>query len=304
MIYTVTLNPAIDCLLTVDALQPGHIHRSREEQVVWGGKGINVSQTLQSLGVPSVALGFTAGFTGQALRQGLEAEGLATDFIQLAAGLTRINVKIRAAEETDVNAAGPVISEEERLALLEKMDALQAGDWLVLSGSIPPSLPKTMYAELLQRVQGRGVISAVDTAGEALRQTLPLQPFLIKPNRQELEELFSESIRTEEDVVRYARRLQQEGARHILVSMGAQGALLCEEDGTVHRIGTLKGTVVHTSGAGDAMLAGFLAGYQATGDTAYALRLGTAAGAAAAFSAGTPSGCQIRALLAQAEADL
>lgn len=299
MIYTVTFNPAIDYVVRLDTpLQAGTINRAGGEDCVLGGKGINVSGVLAQLGCPSVALGFVAGETGAWLERGLAAQGLQTDFVHLPAGMTRINVKIKAGQETELNGAGPEISAEALAAFYQKLDALQEGDILVLAGSIPASLPADTYEKILERLQGCGVRPVVDAAGQLLAKVLPYRPFLIKPNHHELAELVGHPLRGEEEIARGARELQRQGARNVLVSMAGDGALLLDETETVHRIGAPQGTVINSVGAGDSMLAGFLAGYLQTGSYAEALRLGTACGSATAFSLGLATRADIDRLLA------
>lgn len=300
MIYTVTFNPAIDYVVRLDTpLQAGTINRAAGEDCVLGGKGINVSGVLAQLGCPSVALGFVAGETGAWLERGLAAQGLQTDFVHLPAGMTRINVKIKAGQETELNGAGPVISAEALAAFYQKLDALQEGDILVLAGSIPASLPADTYEKILARLQGRGVRPVVDAAGQLLARVLPYRPFLIKPNHHELAELVGHPLQGEEEIARGARELQRQGGRNVLVSMAGEGALLVDESETVHRIGVPRGTVINSVGAGDSMLAGFLAGYLQTGSYAEALRLGTACGSATAFSLGLATRADIDRLLAE-----
>lgn len=300
MIYTVTFNPAIDYVVRLDTpLQAGTINRAAGEDCVLGGKGINVSGVLAQLGCPSVALGFVAGETGAWLERGLAAQGLRTDFVHLPAGMTRINVKIKAGQETELNGAGPAIPPQAMQALAEKLDALQPQDVLVLAGSIPASLPADTYEKILARLQGHSVRTVVDAAGPLLAKVLPYAPFLIKPNHHELAELVGRSLQGDEEITRAARELQQRGARNVLVSMAGDGALLLDETGTVHRIGVPRGTVINSVGAGDSMLAGFLAGYLQSESYAQALRLGTACGSATAFSLGLASRSEIDRLLQQ-----
>lgn len=300
MIYTVTFNPAIDYVVRLDKpLQPGAVNRAAGEDCVLGGKGINVSGVLAQLECPSVALGFVAGETGAWLERGLAAQGLHTDFIHLPAGMTRINVKIKAAQETELNGAGPAIPPQAMQALAQQLDALQPQDVLVLAGSIPASLPADTYEKILARLQGHGVRAVVDAAGPLLAKVLPYAPFLIKPNHHELAELVGRSLQGDDEITQAARELQQRGARNVLVSMAGDGALLLDETGAVHRIGVPHGTVINSVGAGDSMLAGFLAGYLRSGSYAEALRLGTACGSATAFSLGLASRQEIDRLLQQ-----
>ena len=298
MIYTVTFNPAIDYVVRLgNPLQPGAVNRAAGEDCVLGGKGINVSGVLAQLGVESVALGFIAGETGAWLERGLTAQGLHTDFIWLENGMTRINVKIKAGQETELNGAGPNIPESAMQALETKLDALQKDDVLILAGSIPACLPQSTYERLLARLQGRGVRAVVDATQNLLLKVLPYKPFLIKPNNHELSEIVGHELTTDDEIVAAAAGLQAQGARNVLVSMAGDGALLLDENGAVHRIGCPKGKVVNSVGAGDSMVAGFVAGYLRTGNYRYALRLGTACGSATAFSVGLATKEKINELL-------
>ena len=298
MIYTVTFNPAIDYVVRLgNPLQPGAVNRAAGEDCVLGGKGINVSGVLAQLGVESVALGFIAGETGAWLERGLTAQGLHTDFIWLENGMTRINVKIKAGQETELNGAGPNIPESAMQALETKLDALQKDDVLILAGSIPACLPQSTYERLLARLQGRGVRAVVDATQNLLLKVLPYKPFLIKPNNHELSEIVGHELTTDDEIVAAASGLQAQGARNVLVSMAGDGALLLDENGAVHRIGCPKGKVVNSVGAGDSMVAGFVAGYLRTSDYRCALRLGTACGSATAFSVGLATKAEIDRLL-------
>lgn len=300
MIYTVTFNPAIDYVVRLNApLQTGAVNRAAGEDCVLGGKGINVSGVLAELDCPSVALGFVAGETGAWLERGLAAQGLHTEFIHLPSGMTRINVKIKAGQETELNGAGPAISPEGMAALYRKLDGLVQDDILVLAGSIPASLPADTYEKILARLQGRGVRAVVDAAGQLLIKVLPYRPFLIKPNHHELAEIVGHPLATEAEITAAARQLQNQGASNVLVSMAGDGALLLDETGAVHRIGAPRGTVINSVGAGDSMLAGFVAGYLQSGSYETALRLGTACGSATAFSLGLATRRDIDRLLAE-----
>ena len=300
MIYTVTFNPAIDYVVRMDApLEVGQVNRACGEDCVLGGKGINVSGVLAQLDCPSVALGFVAGETGAWLERGLAAQGLHTDFVHLENGMTRINVKIKAAQETDLNGAGPEIPEAALQELEEKLDKLTGDDVLILAGSIPASLPQDVYERLLARLDGRGVRCVVDATRALLVNVLPYRPFLIKPNNYELGEIVGKELHTDEEIVAAARTLQEKGARNVLVSMAGDGALLLDEQGQTHRIGCPKGRVVNSVGAGDSMVAGFVAGWQQTRSYAFALRLGTACGSATAFSLGLATREKIDELLEQ-----
>lgn len=298
MIYTVTFNPAIDYVVRLDTpLEVGAVNRAAGEDCVLGGKGINVSGVLAQLGCESTALGFVAGETGAWLERGLAAQGIRTDFVRLKEGMTRINVKIKAQAETELNGAGPAIPEQAQRELEQKLDALQAGDILVLAGSIPASLAQDTYERLLARLEGRGVLAVVDATRDLLVNVLQYHPFLIKPNNHELSEIVGRTLTTPDEIADAARTLQQKGARNVLVSMAGDGALLLTETGEVHRIGVPKGKVVNSVGAGDSMVAGFVAGWMQTKDYAYALRLGTACGSATAFSLGLATREKIEMLL-------
>lgn len=304
MIYTVTLNPAIDYVVSLDGtLKTGSINRCSSEKALFGGKGVNVSRVLHELGVETAALGFAAGFTGDALIRGLEQAGLSTRFVRLERGMTRINVKVSAGEETEINGMGPVIAPADMERLYALVDDLAEGDMLVLSGSVPKGMDEDIYAKLMARVAERGVRTAVDASKGLLRHALRGRPFLIKPNHIELGELFGRTLNTEEEIIACAQEAQRMGAVNVLVSMASRGALLLDETGCVHRIGCPTGIVKSSVGAGDSMLAGFLAGWLQTGDYAYALRLGTACGSATAFSVGLADRTQIDGLMAQMDAD-
>ena len=298
MIYTVTFNPAIDYVVRLDApLEVGEVNRARGEDCVLGGKGINVSGVLRELGCESVALGFVAGETGAWLERGLAAQGLRTDFIHLAKGMTRINVKIKSGTETELNGAGPDIPDSAMDQLNAQIDALQKDDVLILAGSIPKSLPQDTYERLLARLDGKGVRTVVDATQNLLVNVLPYHPFLIKPNNHELGEIVGRELHSDEEISAAARTLQEKGARNVLVSMAGDGALLVDEHGEVHRIGCPKGKVVNSVGAGDSMVAGFVAGYLQSGSYATALKLGTACGSATAFSLGLAKREEIENLL-------
>ena len=286
MIYTVTFNPALDYVVKVDNFQTGTINRVYQENIFFGGKGINVSVVLKELGLKSVALGFTAGFTGEAIEKGVEAQGIATDFIHLPNGMSRINVKMKSQNETEINGQGPDISREAIEELFAKLDKLKDGDVLILAGSIPNTLPEDIYEQIMARLLGKGINIAVDATKDLLLNVLKYHPFLIKPNNHELGEMFGVVCQNEDDIVCYAKELQKNGARNVLISMAGDGAILVTEAGQVHKIGVPKGTVVNSVGAGDSMVAGFTAGYLTTGDYGHALKLGTACGSATAFSEG------------------
>ncbi len=283
MIYTVTFNPSLDYVIQVDKLVPGEINRTTHEAVYPGGKGNNVSVILSNLGHSSKALGFTAGFTGEALENMLKEFGCDTAFIRLPEGSTRINVKINAGEETEINGQGPVITEEAQQALFEQLDALKKEDILVLAGSIPNTLPSDIYERILEHLQGRGIHFVVDATKELLLKVLKYHPFLIKPNNHELGEMFGVTLKTRDEIVTYAKKLQEMGAENVLVSMAGDGAILLTEEGIIYKAKPPKGKVLNSVGAGDSMVAGFLTGYLNTGDYEKAFRLGVVTGSATAF---------------------
>ena len=299
MIYTVTFNPAIDYVIHLDALRPGEINRNKLEDFQCGGKGVNVSNVLRTLGFETVALGFIAGFTGDGLENGLRSMGLQTDFVRLSNGATRVNVKIKTdTEETEINGIGPDITDADMSRLYEKLDRIGPDDTLVLSGSIPTCLPGDTYEKIMAHLDGKNLRIAVDATKDLLVNVLKYHPFLIKPNNHELGEIFGRVLKSDAEIIDCARQLQERGGRNILVSMAGDGALLLDEKGESHRIGCPKGKVQNSVGAGDSMVAGFLAGYLKTGDYGYALKLGTAAGSATAFSIGLADRAKIDELLA------
>ena len=283
MIYTVTLNPALDYVMQVKKLRFDDINRSYFEDLHYGGKGINVSVLLKRMGVANKALGFIAGFTGDALEKILKNEGIDCSFIKLKRGNTRINVKIKSDTELDINARGPEIDNAEIEKLMESLDEIKKGDYLVIAGSIPENLPGNIYEKMLSRLQDKGVNFVIDTTGDLMFSVLKYKPFLIKPNHHELGDLFGVKIESDSDVITNAKKLQQMGAKNVLVSRGSKGATLLDENGEVTNIGIVKGQVVNTVGSGDSMVAGFIAGYLDKGDYKHALRLGAAAGNATAF---------------------
>lgn len=286
MIYTVTLNPALDYVIKVDSFTPGTISRTQQEHIYYGGKGLNVSAVLANLGYESTALGFVAGFTGDEIERGARTLGFQTDFIHVRQGMTRINVKMKSDVESEINGMGPDISPEEAEQLFEKLKRLSAGDVLILSGSVPKCLDENIYERIMENLEGRGVLVVVDAEKNLLLNVLPYHPFLIKPNHHELGNIFGILLKTDEDIIKFARKLQERGARNVLISMAGNGAILLDETGDIHKIGVPKGTVKNSVGAGDSMVAGFIAGYLEQGDYDYALRLGGAAGSASAFSEG------------------
>lgn len=297
MIYTVTFNPAVDYVVHLNAFTPGETNRSVSEEVYFGGKGINVSIILAQLGMESTALGFVAGFTGEALEKALVAGGTRTDFIRLPEGMTRINVKMKGNCETEINASGPRIDAASLEKLFAKLEVPQAGDTLVLAGSVPGSLPADIYEQILKKLSGRGIRFVVDATGKLLLNVLKYRPFLIKPNRAELEEICGRKLDTQEKLVEGASELKAMGAQNVLISLGKDGALLLDEHGKVHTHEVLGGKPVNTVGAGDSMVAGFIAGCEKGYE--HALLMGVAAGGATACAKGLATREEIFALLPQ-----
>lgn len=296
MVYTVTFNPAIDYVVHTAEMKLGATNRSEKEEMYFGGKGINVSIVLRELGIGSKALGFTAGFTGEAIEKGLSDAGIDTDFVRLENGNSRINVKIKSAEETELNGQGPDIDSKAIAALFEKLDGLKDGDTLILAGSIPSSLPSDIYQRILERLSGKKIKTVVDATKELLLNVLKYKPYLVKPNNHELGEMFGVTLKTDEEIETYARKLRDMGAVNVLISMAGDGAMLIDEYGKMHRCGVCRGTVKNSVGAGDSMVAGFIAGSLGS-DYEYALKLGTAAGGATAFSDGLAAREKINELL-------
>ena len=285
MIYTITFNPAIDYVVMTDKIKPGEVNRANEERMYFGGKGINVSVVLNELEIKSRALGFVAGFTGEAIENGLASQGIETGFVRLKNGFSRINVKIKSDEETELNGRGPDIPDDAVAELFEKLEMIKDGDTLILAGSIPPSLPSDIYEKILAQLEGRKIKTVVDATKDLLLNVLKYHPFLVKPNNHELGEMFGVKLETTEQIAEYAGKLRDMGARNVLVSMAGDGALLLDENGKIHTCGVCRGTVKNSVGAGDSMVAGFIAGSE-NGDYEYALKLGTACGGATAFSEG------------------
>ena len=284
MIFTVTFNPSLDYIVRVDEMRLGTINRTNYEQLLPGGKGINVSIVLGNLGHPSRALGFSAGVTGVALEKLLADTGVDADLVHVKAGFTRINAKVKAIEETELNGQGPRIAPEDVDALFSKLDVLGQDDTLVISGSVPNTLPSDMYEQVMERLAGRGVRIVVDAERDLLTRVLPYRPFLVKPNNIELGDIYGVTLKTRDEVVPYARRMQEMGAQNVLVSMAGEGGVLVAADGQLYQSPAAKGTVVNSVGAGDSCVAGFLAGLMETGSYQTAFRMGLAAGSASAFS--------------------
>lgn len=284
MVYTVTFNPAIDYVMQVNTINEKDISRSEEEKMFFGGKGINVSSVLTQLDIENTATGFLAGFTGSELERMLEADNINTDFVHLKTGFTRINVKIKSEKELDINAHGPDISEQDIDELLNKLKKIKSGDYLVLAGSVPPSLSDDIYEKILEHFTNKDINVVVDTTGNLLKNILKYKPFLIKPNHHELGEIFSVDINSTQDVIRYAKKLQEMGAKNVLVSRAKDGATLIDENGNVISVTNAPGKIVSSVGCGDSMVAGFIAGYIESKDYEKALRLGAVCANATAFS--------------------
>ena len=284
MIYTVTFNPSLDYIVDVPDFRLGLTNRTSAEQMFAGGKGINVTIVLKNLGLENMALGFIAGFTGEEIRRRLEEKGICSDFIRLKEGLSRINVKLRSIDGTEINGEGPEIGKQELAKLLGRLDQLEKGDTLILAGSIPVSMPESIYSDILERLESRGIQCVVDATGELLLNVLKYHPFLIKPNNHELGEIFGVTLTERDQIKPYAKRLQEMGARNVLVSMAGKGAVLLAEDGSFYETSAPKGRLVNAVGAGDSMVAGFVAGYLEKKDYSHAFKMGVSAGSASAFS--------------------
>lgn len=304
MIYTVTMNPSLDYVIAMDSFQPGKLNRADAVSLIPGGKGINVSLMLRHLGHESVALGFAAGFTGEEIKRHLWEEKIRTEFIELKEGNSRINVKIKAEQETELNAAGPSVTQEETSALIEKLAALRMGDYLVLAGSIPKTIPETIYESILESLAGRGIRIVVDAEGELLLRTLKYHPFLVKPNKAELSELYGRKLSGREEIAEAAVWLKKQGAENVLVSLAGEGAILSDANGMIYDRKAARGKVINSVGAGDSMVAGFLAGYEERGEYGYALRLGMSAGSASAFSSGIATEEQVKACMEEWYAEI
>ena len=286
MIYTITFNPALDYIVKMDEFNLGHVNRSNNEFIYAGGKGINVSIVLNNLEVKSKALGFIAGFTGDEIERRVKEFGCDTDFIKLKDGMSRINVKIKADVESEINGGGPDISAEALEALYEKLDTLISGDILVLAGSVPKTIPTDIYEKIMERLQNKNIKFIVDTTGESLLKVLKYNPFLIKPNHHELGELFGVKLNSKEEVIEYAKKLKDMGAQNVIISMAGDGAVLIDSNGDVITSNVPKGVVKNSVGAGDSMVAGFIAGYLNSEKVEDGFKLGVATGSASAFSEG------------------
>ena len=303
MIYTVTFNPSLDYIVRLDQFTAGEINRVNYEQVLAGGKGINVSIVLHNLGHESTALGFVAGFTGDEIERQLDAFSVHHAFVRLDAGFSRINVKAKAQSETEINGQGPDISEAKQQELFARLDRLGAGDTLVLAGSIPKTLPDDIYERIMARLAGRGIRIVVDAEKKLLLNVLKYHPFLIKPNNHELGDMFGVTLKTDEEILTYAKKLQEKGAENVLISMAGDGAILLTADGKSYKSPAPKGELVNSVGAGDSMVAGFLTGcIEHADDLAEAFALGVATGSASAFSENLATRPEVEALRATIQA--
>lgn len=284
MIYTITFNPALDYISQVENFQKGKINRTTNEKILPGGKGLNVSIVLKNLGIDNTALGFIAGFTGDELKKRIEQYNVNTNFIKVENGITRINVKISSNEETALNGCGPQITEDDLEKILTQIDEIQTEDIVILAGNIPKNINKNIYEKICFKLKEKGTTFIVDATRELLIEILKYNPFLIKPNKEELEETFDVKIHGEQEIIKYAKKLQKMGARNVLISLGGEGAILITEGNKIYKANAPKGKVISTVGSGDSMVAGFIAGYIKDKDYKEALKLGIAAGSASAFS--------------------
>ena len=284
MIYTITFNPALDYISQVENFEIGKINRTKTEKILPGGKGLNVSTVLKNLGIESTALGFIADFTGEELKKEIEKIGIKTDFIKVKKGMTRINIKISSNEETALNGNGPEITEEDIEQLLKKIENIGSNDKVILAGNIPKCINNNIYEIICKKLKQNKVTFIVDATNELLMNVLKYEPFLIKPNKEELEETFKEKIETNNDIIIHAQKLQKMGAQNVLISLGGEGAILVTKEDKKYFLNAPKGKVLNTVGAGDSMVAGFIAGYEEHKDFEYAFKMGIAAGSASAFS--------------------
>lgn len=284
MIYTITFNPALDYISQVENFQKGKINRTTNEKILPGGKGLNVSIVLKNLEIDNTALGFIAGFTGDELKRRIEQYNVKTNFIKVEKGITRINVKISSNEETALNGCGPQITEVDLEKILKQIDEIQKEDIVILAGNIPKNINKNIYEKICLKLKEKETTFIVDATRELLIGILKYNPFLIKPNKEELEETFGVKIQGEQEIIQYAKKLQEMGARNVLISLGGEGAILITEENKIYKANAPKGKVISTVGSGDSMVAGFIAGYIKNKDYKEALKLGIAAGSASAFS--------------------
>ena len=299
MINTITLNPSLDYIVKVEDFKVGHVNRTSKEDIYPGGKGINVSIVLKNLGVKNRALGFTAGFTGEEIEKLLANHGVDNEFIRLEKGMSRINVKLKSKEESEINGMGPDISKNDIEKLYEKLEALKAGDFVVLAGSIPNTLPDDIYETIMKDFKDKEINFVVDATKDLLLNVLKYKPFLIKPNHHELGEMFNVKLNSKDEIITYAKKLQEIGARNVIISMAGDGAILIEENGEITISDTPKGTLVNSVGAGDSMVGGFLAGIAENKNIKEAFKIGVATGSASAFSEGLATRDKVEELLKQ-----
>ena len=299
MINTITLNPSLDYIVKVDDFKVGHVNRTSKEDIYPGGKGINVSIVLKNLGVKNRALGFTAGFTGEEIEKLVANHGVDNEFIRLEKGMSRINVKLKSKEESEINGIGPDISKNDIEKLYEKLEALKAGDFVVLAGSIPNTLPDDIYETIMKDFKDKEINFVVDATKDLLLNVLKYKPFLIKPNHHELGEMFNVKLNSKDEIITYAKKLQEIGARNVIISMAGDGAILIEENGEITISDTPKGTLVNSVGAGDSMVGGFLAGIAENKNIKEAFKIGVATGSASAFSEGLATRDKVEELLKQ-----
>ncbi|EPY2271444.1 1-phosphofructokinase [Clostridium sporogenes] len=299
MIYTITFNPALDYVVKVEDFKTGNLNRTSYEKIYAGGKGINVSIVLNNLDVENVALGYIAGFTGEEIERRVRSFGCKTDFIRLKNGMSRINVKLKSKEESEINGTGPFINAEALDELFNKLDNLKEGDFLILAGSIPKTLPENIYETIMERFREKNIKFVVDATGELLLKVLKYKPFLIKPNHHELSELFGVEIKNEEEIIDYGRKLQTMGAENVLISMAGDGAIFISSKGKVIKSGVPKGVLKNSVGAGDSMVAGFISGYLKNNNLEEAFKIGLATGSATAFSEGLASKEKVKEILNQ-----
>lgn len=297
MIYTVTFNPSLDYIVKIDDFRLGSVNRTTDEIIFAGGKGINVSIVLKNLGYDSTALGFLAGFTGDEIERLMEKQGICADFIRVPDGISRINMKIRSNVESEINGQGPVIGKKETDGLFKRLDKLEDGDILVLAGSIPGTMPESVYMDIMHYLQKKNLKIVVDATRDLLMNVLEYKPFLVKPNNHELGEIFGVELKTRAEVIPYAKKMKEMGAVNVLVSMASEGAVLITEEGDVYESDAPKGTVVNSVGAGDSMVAGFLAGYMKSGNYKDAFKMGICTGSASAFSERLASGEDVKKLM-------
>ena len=299
MINTITLNPSLDYIVKVDDFKVGHVNRTSKEDIYPGGKGINVSIVLKNLGVKNRALGFTAGFTGEEIEKLVANHGVDNEFIRLEKGMSRINVKLKSKEESEINGMGPDISKNDIEKLYEKLEALKAGDFVVLAGSIPNTLPDDIYETIMKDFKDKEINFVVDATKDLLLNVLKYKPFLIKPNHHELGEMFNVKLNSKDEIITYAKKLQEIGARNVIISMAGDGAILIEENGEITISDTPKGTLVNSVGAGDSMVGGFLAGIAENKNIKEAFKIGVATGSASAFSEGLATRDKVEEFLKQ-----